>query len=754
MSAIAPPTFGPPQPPPPPGMGADPSMTSAPPPGMGGDPMMGAPQQPPVPVIPENPFQNVVDMLQQAELMQGHDAAELLWNLMPPSLHDSVRDAFASDQQVLFFLDSLEPKPKEPIYPAWFRPPPKPSPELVTELATQDEMEWRLTRQRIKEDLDLLYWERSEVPEGFDPKKDKRYVSSAMSDEARAVAAMLGTIEPDYEVPYVKPEKEEWTQQVENALYYWDQCANQASLASNAGDFRMAAASYLLYTGYVALRISWDPTNKTNPFMERFINPATIAPVWDGRGLLRVTRRYIDSIANIISDFEDAKGSVERRLLSRHTTRKGEDVIRSMTDRVMVTIYHDRYWTGVIADDIDIVPVQQHGYGGFVPYIVRGSGVGEPSGITELTDYHTPGTKGVVNARERWEKKNGSWMMFRKIPHAQFEEIMTIVRTVFERAADPSLILKQSPFSESQGDPEIHTGPGEITKISDQEELGPLIENPSALSAFSPLTNAVNQDGATNKLTPAFFGLPGMSQQSGASMENEYESGMDKISPFLVALRSFYGERASIRLRMYRDLGHQITDDEGNYGRTILPYRKEVARGRSDRRVYFELTPSSIEETGTDVEAILTHVRMQNLAALGNAASVWMQIGGMSAYGAMKLRGERDPDAVFEQRRQEKAMLDENVEKALTYEEIAKSKPIAAEFYKQLVLGIGPESQGQPEGDLTGMQTSMSPNTSAMNLNALGLGNGGQGRPQGPPMGGSQILGPNGQPITGPPFGP
>lgn len=744
MSAIAPPTFGPPQMPPP-------DM------GMGGmDPMMGgmAPPPPPEPVIPENPFQNVFDMLQQAEQLEGHDTAELLWNLMPPTIQDGLRQSLASDQQAIFFLDSLEPKPKEPIYPAWFSPPPKPSPELITEIASQDEQEWRLTRQRIKEDLEKLYLESSEVPPWFDKNKHRRYVSSAMSDEARAVAAMLGTIEPDYEVPYVRPEKEEWTQQVENALYYWDQCANHDALASNTGDFRMAAAAYLVYTGYVALRISWDPTNKKNPFLERFINPATIAPVWDGRGLMRVTRRYIDSVANVISDFEDAKGSVERRLLNRHTVKTGknrtEDVIRQMTDRIMVTIYHDRYWTAVIADDIDVVPVTPHGYGGFVPYVVRGSGLGEPTGITELTDYHTPGVKGVVNARERWEYKNCSWFTFRKAIHAQTEEVMTIVRTVFERAARPSLVLKQSPFSETQGDPEIHTGPDEITKISDQEEIGPLIENPSALSAFSPMINQLQQDGATNKLTPAFFGLPGMSQQSGASMENEYESGMDKIAPFLVALRSFYGERSSIRLRMYRDLGHQITDDEGNFGRTILPFRKEISRARPDKARYFELTPSSIEETGTDVEAILTHVRMQNLAALGNAASVWMQIGGMSAYGAMKLRGERDPDAVFEQRRQEKALLDENVEKALTYQELAKTKPTAAEFYKQLVLGPDPQAQGVPGGDLTGMQTAVDPNTSAMNLNALGLGNGGQGRPTGP----SSILGPNGQPISEPPFGP
>lgn len=739
---------------PPPGMPMDPGMGGMPPPPMGGDPGMGmgaamSPPPPPPDPTMQNPFHGVLMMLRQMAETDGLEAAQQVYNFLPPSIVDGLRKGVQGDHDALMFLEELEPKAKQPVYPVWFVPPPKPKKEDVTQLAFEDEMEWRKTRQRMEEDLNRLNGEIMAVPDGFDEKEDKPFTSSAMSDEARAVVAMLGAITPNYEVPFAKIEHEEYAQQAENALYYWDDIADEWALNTNNGDYGIAVAAYLVYTGYVASRLRFNPEDPDNPFQEQLINPATIAPVWDDRGLLRVTRRYVDTVANVIADFEDAKGSVKKKLLNRKKNksdnRSGDGgAISRMTDRILVTVYHDRWWTCVIADDVDIVPVQPHYYG-FVPYCVQGSGNGEPTAITSVTDAHAPGAKGVANARERWEKKNLSWFGFRWRYHDQYEEAMSLVMTTFQRVVNPSLVLKQSPFAEVDGDPEIHTEPGGITKLNDQEELSPLIENPSALSAFTPLMNAINQDASTNRLTPSFFGLAQSSQMSGNAMETEYEAGRDKVAPFLISLESFYSQRASMRLRMYRDWGHQIQNEDGDFGKTTIPYEKSIARLRGTR--WFELTPGTLEESGVRAKAICTHVRMQNLAALGNAASVWMQFGGMSAFEAMELRGVRDPEKVMEQRRYEKAMLDEAMEKAMTFDELVKKNPVAALFYREQVLKMGQEGQGGPPmgGDPTGMQGPLpgGPNTSAMNLESIGMGNGGMGRPSG----GSGLLGPSGQPL-------
>lgn len=743
MQPGMPPQGAPPMGAPPPG---DPSM-------MGAPGMMPPPPGPPPNPVPENPFTGIVAMLRGVAENQGIEAAQEIYNFLPPSILEGIKKGVQNDYDALEFIESLEPKAKQPVYPVWFQPPPKPKATDVTQLALEDEMEWRFTRDRMQEDLNLLNTEQWAVPDDFDKKEDKPFKSSSMSDEARAVAAMLGSITPNYEVPYSKLENEMAAQHAENALYYWDDQQDEVALNTNAGDYGMAAASYLLYTGYVASRIRFNPEDPENPFQEQFINPATIAPVWDDRGLLRVTRRYVDTVANVIADFEDAKGSVRRKLLNKSKSRSDSspyssggnsgNKINRMTDRIFVTVYHDRWWTCVIADDIEIVPVTPHYYG-FVPYCIQGSGNGEPTAITSLTDAHAPGSKGVSSARERWEKKNLSWFGFRKQFHAQFEEIMSLVMTVFQKVANPALVLKQSPFAEVDGDPEIHTEAGGITKLNDQEELGPLVENPSALSAFTPLMNAINQDASTNRLTPSFFGLAQSSQMSGNAMETEYEAGRDKVATFLIALQNFYSQRASMRLRMYRDWGHLIQDEDGNYGITIIPNDKQTSRTTGVQ--WFELTPGTLEQSGVRAKAVVTHVRMQNLAALGNAASVWMQIGGMSIYEAMEMRGVRDPGQVIEQRRYEKAMLDEAMEKALTFEELAKRDPRAALFYRELVLQLpsgGPQQGGGMGGDPTGMQASLSPNTSAMNLESLGMGNGGMGRPPG----GSGLLGPTGQPL-------
>jgi hypothetical protein len=728
-------------------MGGDPPMPGSPemfPPGMGGNP---APPGPPPNPAPENPFVNIVAMLRQMAETQGIEAAQEIWMFLPPSIQDGIRKGVRDVHDDLMFIESLEPKAKQPVYPVWFQPPPKPKFNDVTQLAFEDEMEWRETRNRMQEDLNLLYTEQWAVPDDFDAKEDKPFKSSSMSDEARAVAAMLGAITPNYEIPFSKLEHEQAAQDAENALYYWDDIADEWSLSTNNGDYGMAAAGFLVYTGYVATRIRFNPEDPENPFQEQFVNPATLAPVWDGRSLLRVTRRYVDTVANVISDYEDNKGSVKRKLLNKKRNKSennSDGNINRMTDRIMVTVYHDRWWTCVIADDVEIVPVQPHHYG-FVPYCIQGSGNGEPSAITSLTDQHSPGSKGVANARERWEKKNLSWFGFRKQFHAQFEEIMSLVMTVFQKVANPALVLKQSPFAEVDGDPEIHTEAGGITKLNDQEDLGPLVENPSALSAFTPLMNAVNQDASTNRLTPSFFGLAQSTQMSGNAMETEYEAGRDKVATFLVALESFYSQRASMRLRMYRDWGHLIQNDDGDYGKTIIPYAKPVARLKG--RKWFELTPGTLEESGVRAKAICTHVRMQNLAALGNAASVWMQFGGMSAFEAMELRGVRDPHMVMEQRRYEKAMLDEAMEKAVSFGELMQRDPASALFYRELVLKLGNGAPGATTGggDQAGMQGPLpgGPNTSAMNLESIGMGNGGMGRP----AGGSGLLGPSGQPL-------
>ena len=724
----------------PPGMPMDPAaaMGGMPPPPMGGDPGMGmgAAMGPPDPTM-QNPFHGVLMMLRQMAETDGIEAAQQVYNFLPPSVMQGLRKGVQDNYDDLMFLEELEPKAKQPVYPVWFIPPPKPKKEDVTQLAFEDEMEWRKTRQRMEEDLNRLNGEIMAVPDGYDEKEDKPFTSSAMSDEARAVVAMLGAITPNYEVPFTKLENEQSAQMAENALYYWDDIADEWALNTNNGDYGLAVAGYLVYTGYVASRLRFNHEDVENPFQEQLINPATIAPVWDDRGLLRVTRRYVDTVANVIADFEDAKGSVKKKLLNRKKNKSDSGnnngaSINRMTDRIMVTVYHDRWWTCVIADDIDIVPVTPHYYG-FVPYCVQGSGNGEPTAITSVTDQHAPGSKGVANARERWEKKNNSWFGFRWRYHDQYEEVMSLVMTTFQKVVNPSLVLKQSPFAEVDGDPEIHTEAGGITKLNDQEELSPLIENPSALSAFTPLMNAINQDASTNRLTPSFFGLAQSSQMSGNAMETEYEAGRDKVATFLIALESFYSQRASMRLRMYRDWGHLIQNDDGDFGKSVIPFEKKVARVKGQK--WFELTPTTLEESGVRAKAICTHVRMQNLAALGNAASVWMQFGGMSAFEAMELRGVRDPEMVMEQRRYEKAMLDEKMEQAMTFNELVQKNPVAALFYREQVLkmGEGGQAGGAPMGgDPTGMQGPLpggGPNTSAMNLESLGMGNGGQGRP-------------------------
>jgi len=704
----------------------DPSMMGPPmPPDMG---MGGAP----APTLPEpvDPYRLILDLLHAVAEAQGKDVASALLASLPAETISDLMDVTVDQPEDAAFIEALLPIAEGPVYPRWFTPPVKPTKTQVEEIVESDHQEWVPVRERIDRDLTFLHQERAAVRDGFDPDYDKEYLSPAMSDEVRAIAAMVGSIEPTYEVPWYKPDLEDATQQIEDTLYCWDQHAVSAHARAGNGSYGLDVATYLIGTGYVCSRLAFDIYNPENPFVEVLLNPVTCVPTWDGRGLMRVTRRYVDTVASVLTDF-DMDGKLRKKILKTKNTRTGDDAEPyRLTDPVEVKTYHDRWWFSVTMDDVEIIPVTAHKLG-FVPYVVQGTGSGEPSAITETATNATQRARGLTNSRGRLEYKHQSHFGFRHKVHAQKEEILSVIRTLFQNANNPAWLLEQDELAEASGDPEIDNRPGKVTKLkAAHEALRELMTDPQAVSMFGPLMSAIAMDEATNRLAPSFYGVDEAANTSGNAFEGKFEAGKDKITPYLAALESFYSERAHLRLVWFQNEGHQIENDRGEYGVLDVPYQRHRARLRNLDPT-FHLTPDTVRRTGTNVKAKVTHLRLQNLAPLGNAASMWMNINAMSAREAMELRGHRDPDSVFEERRYEKAMLDENLDKVLTYQELKQRDPEAAALYQQLVMaetfssgGGMPGGSGESPGNFTG------PNTSAMNLPALGMGQAGPtGRP-------------------------
>ena len=747
---MGPPMMGPPIPP---GMGGPPMgppmMGPPPPPGMG-DPMMmgGPPPPPPEPEPPVDPYKLAIDMLKAVAEIHGPDMASGLLMSMPSEMVNDLMQVSIENPDDFAFLESLMPRQQGPVYPKWFAVPKKPSKVEVEEIAESDHIEWTEIRDRMVRDLQFLHQESAAVKDDFDQDYDKEYLSTAMSDEVRAIAAMVGSIEPRYEVPWYKPDLEDATQQAEDALYCWDRAAEHQYMSAGNGPYRLDVATYMLATGYVCSRIAFDAVNPENPFMEVLLNPATVVPTWDSRGLMRVTRKYVDSVANVLADF-DMDGKLRNKILKAprggkaRSNDSGNEPYR-LTDQVQVTCYYDRWWYSVTMDDVEIIKVSPHKLG-FVPFVIQGSGAGEPAAITQVTTNHVPGSRGLTNTRNRLKYKHQSHFGFRYKSHAQKEEMLAVIRTLFQNADNPAWVLEQDELAEVAGDPEIDNRPGKVTKIKAQHEaLRELLTNPQAVAMFSPMLAAISADEATNRLSPAFYGVNESANTSGNAVEGLIESGKEKLTQYLMSLQSFYSERAAMRLRWFRDWGQDIENEDGEYGVLNIPYGRQRSRMRQMQPA-FQLTPDTIAKTGTKVNCIMTHVRAQNLAPLGNAVSMWMNTGTMSAREAIEMRGHRDPDGVFEEIRYEKALQDENVEKALILEELMERNPRAAAFYEQITLAGAMGSQGGGGGPAAGPGNFTGPNTSAMNLPALGMGQAGPtGRPSSDGIGGPPVVPPGG----------
>jgi hypothetical protein len=750
-------------------MPGDPEAGMMGPPAPGG-PMGPGPVQPPgPPPIPEiiDPIGDFWALLKQVIDEQGEEAASQVLQVMDDQMIERIRTGLSRNPEWLLEFDALLDLEHTVEYPKWFKPPPKPTEGEMLTLIGDDEGMWSRTRDRIYGDLRIYHQEHRAVFNDFNIKEneDRAYLSTTASDEARAVIAMIGSIDPNYEIPWMDPVHEDDTQLLENALYHWDRQSHQEYTNAGNGEYKMDVAHYLVITGYVVSQQYLNLDGDEPLFCERLLSPENTFPSWDDHGLRRLTRNYYDTIANVIADFSDYGSDIKKKLLKRSKVvynadkKRDESVEYQLEDRVSVKVYCDRWWFAVLVDDELIVGPVAHRYG-FVPYVVRGSGVGEPAGIVSPPNQHielpaagpgwpAPPQSNAAAGNERQHYKNVSWFHFRRNLNEYKEQVISDLMATLRFATDPAWLIEQDELAEVSGEELAEYKPGAKLKAKlGHERVQMLLTSPAVQSLFGPALQQIIQDEAANAMPKSFFGLFESANQSGNAMEGAYESGRDKVTPFVTALSAYYSERAAMRLKMIRDWGYMVPSEgaPSGYGEFVVPMPKINRKSGPSARL---VSKETVKRAGTLVFADLRHIRLQNLGPLGNAVSIWMHQNAMSAREAIELRGHPDPDAVFRQIRYEKALLDEDVQKAITLAELAKSDPNVA----AIVEGLKAQSGGPGGGGGGGMMPPPGagfgggptqppgPGTSAIDLPSMGMGPmGPTGRPPGsgspsPPQG-------------------
>lgn len=698
------------------------------------------PQPEPPDLTEPSSYEKLIEILHFMVDTGEVDTARQLIAFTPIDKLEAILKVASDDDYV--FLSMLLPPIPGPIYDPDFEMPDKPDVAEVIRRVEHDREQWQDVIDRVYEDQGMYHMEMLGKSTSFDPQKDQEFYSSRVSDEVRTIAAMVSSAKPNFHAKMMTVQNRDDAQRVEDAALYWHECAIDNYYDATGGDLTYDEALYMLITGYTVTRIGINIKGRGYPFKEALIDPQNVYPFWDGKGLARVSVRYRDSVERVITEYEHNGKSVRNKILNtkNHVANNGRGKPQNyrLTDTCEVTVYHDRWWYCVLVDGIPIIGPVEHKYG-CVPYVITGSMLGEPPGMVGSS----PRTlddgrqfyekKHVGDAQNRMKYKNVSWFHFRKKPHGQREVILSKLYTILQNADKPAWALYQDDLADDT--PIISLDPNNINTLSQHEKLEPLFAQVDH-RVWGPLFSAMTQDEVTNALPPSLLGIFQSANESGNALEGSYEAGKDKLVTFIRAAQNHQGAKASLKLKLFRDWGEIIQNENGEYATQQVPHTLERQRAYH-LPSHFVITPHTIERVGHRVHADLVHLRMQNLGPLGNAGRMWVDMDAMSKRELMELRGVRDPDAVIAERNYEKAQEDEVLSRAMMLKELRIRDPEAYEIYRELMqyehakATQGPSQPGMPSGPGP---------MGGVDMSALGLG--AEGLTGRPPMGNPLPLGP------------
>ena len=696
-----------------------------PPPGMGAPP----PAQPPLEPDQLTMFLGTIDQLVESK---GKDEVRDMLSALSPDILDELYRLIDTDVRAAIVLgDLLDPPEREPMYPGWYVEPPKPTETEIKDAAALDQGIWQDIADEMRDDLLWYNGEHPNTFKDFDRKKEDYFYSSAIRDDSDAKIAILGNAPIMFEITYTEQEFEEPTQKAENALYYWQQCWASQYAAANAGrSLRHDVEWYREVMGWIFVEVSLD-LDGGRVFQFKLHDPTTCVPTFDEHGLARMTRVYADTVAGVIASYDDKDGNVRKAMMRKLVVSEGGKVRPpNLTEGVTVTLYLDRAWRAVYVNDIEIIPPTKHGYG-VCPVIVGGSGLSEPMSLSAAGALSSGIDPLTGDSTFRLRYKNPSGFRHRKRQHAQEEAVKTKLFNLVRRIDRPDYIVEQDEYAEGEGVPQIKHGGNAVTPVKrGHEELKPLL-SVAPPDLFTPLFQTMDKENATSRLPLAQHGVAESANQSGNATEGHIEAGKDKFAVQLQAAEVFWGQWAGMCLQLYRDFGHLIKNEKGDYGRQKIPYGGRERWRYPDRPPAYELTPEMLDHVGTEVEARLTSLRLQNLGPLGNAVGVWKAQRAMSSREGMELRGVRDPDMVFDEIDYEETLLDPDVQKIRRLQVLRKRDPELASLYEKMVFSGGQGGQSGPPQPPGGH--GFTPNTSGIDLQSLGMGQAGPtGRPGNP----------------------
>lgn len=603
-----------PPPPPPPGM---------PPMGMGMDPMMPPPPPPVDPMLPPG--------------MMGPE----------PSLMDPPP------------MEPILPEPPPaveipavvkvgPTLPRWYRKPKAPRPEDVLADAQQEKEDHRHRLDHVHEMYDVLSGARVGQFE-----RDTDLIESGeveifrltdITDEHNAACTWVAGMDVSFEAKSRDVvDRDEASAKEDFLTFLYERWAARHAEAG-FGHLQWSLSDTLQRTGMLATWIRDDPSDGELGIDIRVIDPSSIFPVYEGaRGLAKVYRVYQATASDVLGNFGDDEGEVERKI--RKIARSESSGRYDHRYEGECIEYYDRHWAMVLFEGT-MIRRWEHGLG-TPPFVITPGCFGQ-QGFTRIPAPHRVWDRediirGVPITSSRSEDLAGIYQPFlyrRLRSHYQEEALAGRLMTMARRTLNPPTVLKQGLLSQQDGIPDIDTSEGGTTAIRDDDALEPFPSTPDP-SIYQPLMMLVGQNRQTSMPPSLVMGQGIPAQTSGTAIDIASQNGLEKWTPLVLCLEAHLSHVGQRALEIIRDWG-DILGGEGNLGVIEVP-RRNPSDGATEISPYHELTPEMVRRSGTRVVSRMSKFNPLTLGAVANALIMLKSMNAIDQRSIIRIAGY-DPD--------------------------------------------------------------------------------------------------------------
>lgn len=528
-----------------------------------------------------------------------------------------------------------------PKMPAWYRKPPRPKLENVQNEAQLEKGDHELRIEQTREMLSWLnlnrvgHFERDR--EGIEAGEIEVFQSTSLRDEHDAACAWMASMDLAFTAAARESFDREESAAKEDFLHFvWERWNEIHSEAGNA-PLGWALPDTLQKYGMLVAYVGIDPMDDETGISIRMVDPATVFPVHEGeRGLAQVYRIYMASASRVLGDFGDAAGKVERKLAKLARNDDGQYDPRHQGE---VIEYWDRHW-GMVVYDGEVLRTWEHGYGA-VPFVIAYGCFGQ-QGFTRSPDLTISVDRrdivrsmSLTSERATDLARTAQPFLWRRVrSHAAEESIGGRLLTMLRRSINPPLVAKQGLLSAQEGDPEIDTSEGGVTKIRDDDAIEPLPNMPSP-EVMQPLLNLIGQNRQTGMAPGLLMGQNPAAQTSGSALDILAQGGFEKWSPLVLVTERFCAAIGKRVLELVRDWG-EILGPEGSRGVLAAPRRFPDQNGETP---WHEVTPALIRRTGIRVSCSLSKFNPQSLGPVGNGLVIAKSMGAIDKRSIIRILG-------------------------------------------------------------------------------------------------------------------